>query len=160
MDSKEIIQQLNLTRHPEGGYYREVYRSKEKIQRENGTMKNAGTSIYYLLENDDKSHFHRVASDELWFFHQGEPLILFFITKEGNFETITLGNNLVIGELPQYVISAGSWFGAFLKNGNGFSLMSCVVTPGFDFSDFELAKKEELLQIYPHLRTEIELYCL
>lgn len=157
MDVKELIQKLQLKAHPEGGFYSETYRSTESIVTDSGKVRNTSTAIYYLLENEDKSHFHRIQSDELWFFHQGQPLEINVIIGT-QFKIILLGNDIEKGEVPQAIIPANSWFASSIKNATGFSLVSCTVAPGFDFEDFELASRENLIQEYPHLKTIIEKY--
>jgi predicted cupin superfamily sugar epimerase len=157
MDSKEIIQNLQLQPHPEGGFYRETYRSGQTLITDDGRTRNVSTAIYYLLENEDKSHFHRIQSDELWHFHQGKPMEIFMI-HEGQVIVATLGNDLAKGELPQIVLPAHRWFAARVKDSAGYSLVSCTVAPGFDFTDFELAKKETLIREFPHLKEVIEVF--
>lgn len=156
MNPEEIIANLNLQPHPEGGYYRETYRAEEEIALADGKKRNTSTGIYYLLKDGDKSHLHRLSSDEIWLFHQGEPLEIVMIHEDGRYEIETLGNQLEQNEIPQVVIKANVWFGARLKSGKGYALVSCIVAPGFDFEDFEMGKKEELLREFPHLRKEIE----
>ncbi len=160
MTAESIIERLNLIRHPEGGFYRETYRAERSITLDDGRIRSAGTAIYYLLKGTDKSHFHRVGSDELWLFHQGEPLEIHMITNEGTIETRVLGNRLDLNEEPQIAIPANVWFAACIKSGEGFSLVSCVVAPGFDFEDFELADKDELIKLYPNLESEIKEFSL
>ena len=156
MTAEIIIEKLKLASHPEGGLYRETYRAKNSITLDNDEKRNTSTAIYYLLKDTDKSHFHKVYSDELWFFHQGEPLEIFMITNDGKIEMKTLGNRLDLDEEPQVVIKANVWFAAWVKNEKGFTLVSCVVAPGFDFSDFELGDKNELIKLFPGIKTEIE----
>jgi predicted cupin superfamily sugar epimerase len=150
MTANEIITQLQLTAHPEGGYYTETYRSAESTLNKNGDQRNTCTAIYFLLKDDDISNLHRIQSDELWFFHQGDPLEIVFI-QDGKASSIVLGNNLQNGEVPQAMIPANVWFGSKLKSSNGYALVSCTVAPGFDFQDFELAERTQLLKVYPHL---------
>lgn len=157
MDVKELIDNLKLTVHPEGGYYRETYRSTESIITGNGKVRNISTVIYYLLENEKKSRFHRIQSDELWFFHQGQPLEISVIDG-GKLSIIHLGNEIGKGEVPQAIIPANCWFASSVKNLAGYSLVSCTVAPGFDFLDFELASREKLIQQYPNLKSIIEKY--
>ncbi|MEN6456062.1 MAG: cupin domain-containing protein [Prolixibacteraceae bacterium] len=157
MNTNEIIQHLQLLPHPEGGYYRETYRSTETLTTSEGKSRNISTAIYYLLENDDKSHFHRIRSDEIWHFHQKDPLEIFMISQE-EMVVKTLGNNFALGEVPQVVVPAGRWFAARVKNSSGYSLVSCTVAPGFDFTDFELATKENLIREFPHLKETIEIF--
>lgn len=155
MNSQKLVDILKLEPHPEGGYYKETYRCEETLTLKNGNVRNISTAIYYLLENENKSSFHRIKSDELWFFHQGEPLEIVFI-KEGKLHTIILGNSLEDGEVPQAMIEVNVWFAAKISEGTGYSLVSCTVAPGFDFSDFELAERKTLLQQYPDLKEVIE----
>ncbi|HTN44870.1 MAG TPA: cupin domain-containing protein [Flavipsychrobacter sp.] len=155
MASKDLINKLNLQPHPEGGYYRETYRSEQTLTVAEEKSRNVSTAIYYMLEDSDRSRFHRIQSDELWFFHQGEPLEIIFL-KDGEAHTIILGNDIAQGQLPQAKIEAHLWFGSRIKSGSGYSLVSCTVAPGFDFSDFEMADKVLLQQQYPHLKEVIE----
>jgi predicted cupin superfamily sugar epimerase len=155
MNGKEIVQRLGLLDHPEGGFYKETYRSLCSMKTEQDTTRNVCTAIYFLLENDNISLFHRIQSDELWFFHQGEPLEIVFI-KEGVLNTIILGNSFEKGEVPQAMIPAKTWFASGVKNRRGYSLVSCTVAPGFDFADFELASRENLLLEFPHLKEIIQ----
>ncbi len=155
MTSKELIDSLNLLPHPEGGYYKETYRSDETTVNKNGDLRNVCTAIHFLLENKDKSHFHRIQSDELWFFHLGQPLEIYYILGK-EIKTVTLGNNIQNGDALFCKIPANTWFASKLKHPEGFSLVSCTVAPGFDFADFELAKRDELTQEFPHLKIIID----
>lgn len=155
MNAKNIIEKLHLKPHPEGGFYSETYRSAETTLNSDGNKRSVCTAIYYLLENDDKSHFHRIKSDELWFFHQGEALEIVML-ENGEAKTILLGNKIDNGEISQVIIPAITWFAAKIKSGKGYSLVSCTVAPGFDFADFELAKREDLMQQYHQLKEMIE----
>ena len=152
--SEQIIKNLKLLPHPEGGYYKEMYRAEQKINLDNGKSRNVSTAIFYLLENEDKSRFHRIASDELWFFHQGNPLEILSI-QNGNLIKTVLGNNFEDGELLQAVIPAHTWFASRVKNSKGYALVSCTVAPGFDFADFELADRDKLINEFPDLITYI-----
>ncbi|MDO7849533.1 cupin domain-containing protein [Hymenobacter sp. M29] len=152
--AQDLIEQLHLQPHPEGGYYRETYRASLHTTAESGARRNVSTAIYYLLENNDRSHFHRIQSDELWFFHQGQPLEVLLL--EDGLTTFTLGHEVGRGEMPQAVVPAHTWFGARVKGGVGFSLVSCTVAPGFDFDDFELADRTRLIQEFPDQAAIIE----
>ena len=154
MNAKNLIQKLELQPHPEGGWYRETYRSAETMTNKNGEKRNVCTAIYFLLEGNDKSHFHRIQADETWFFHCGEPLEILLI-EGGNLRKVLLGNDILKGEVPQFVIPSRTWFAARIKTGTGFSLVSCTVAPGFEFLDFELGKREILLTHFPALSEEI-----
>ena len=155
MTAKRLIQTLQLQPHPEGGFYRETYRTEEKISTNNGKVRNIGTAIYFLLEDEDKSHFHRIQSDELWFFHQGEPMEIMMI-QDGKLHTTLLGNNIEQGEVPQLIIPANIWFAARVKDSKGYALVSCTVSPGFDFADFELANKKDLISEFPEYKSVID----
>jgi hypothetical protein len=155
MEAKSFIEQLNLIPHPEGGYFRETYRSKESTLNSDGEKRSQSTAIYFLLENENKSHFHRIKSDELWFFHQGQPIeILYF--ENAVLHTIQLGNDFQLGQVPQAVIPAHVWFASRLVGGKGYGLVSCTVAPGFDFLDFEMATKQNLLSEFPEYSEIIE----
>lgn len=155
MNGKEIVEKLGLQEHPEGGFYKETYRSNQTIETDKNVYRNISTAIYFLLENENKSLFHRIKSDELWFFHQGEALEIVFI-KEGVLNTIILGNNLENGEVVQATIPANTWFASSVKHLKGFSFVSCTVAPGFDFADFELANREDLINEFPNLKETIK----
>ena len=154
MTPKELIETLQLQPHPEGGWYRETYRSAETLVNNNGAKRNVCTAIYFLLEGKDKSHFHRIESDETWFFHSGETLEVLMI-EDGELMTVLLGNNLSKGEMPQFTVPARTWFAAKIKSGTGYSLISCTVAPGFDFADFELAERDKLSNDFSELKNVI-----
>jgi uncharacterized protein len=148
------IQHLNLLPHPEGGFYNEVYRSTADVPQQSlphGFKGNRRlcTSIYYLLRSQDLSKFHRLKSDELWYFHYGSSLKIIMIDPEGNKHTKILGTNAEKAERLQVDITAGTIFGAMVNDDDSYSLVSCVVTPGFEFMDFELFEQEELMQAFP-----------
>jgi uncharacterized protein len=152
------ISHLNMTPHPEGGFYKEVFRSRIEIRRkESSEEKQACTSIYYLLQGADYSGFHRLASDEIWYYHKGEPLLIYELTVSGLLKTHEL-SDLETGDLS-VVIESGSWFAAGIPSGERFSLVSCAVAPAFDFKEFEMADKDKLRQIFPQHATVIERFC-
>jgi uncharacterized protein len=157
MNAQDIINKLEMLPHPEGGYYKETYRSEEQTINKEGNKRNTSTAIYFLLENNNISRFHRIKSDELWFFHQGNAIEIVSI-KNNKLVSITLGNDIDKGEVPQAVIPANVWFASSVKDGQGFGLVSCTVAPGFDFADFEMAKQDELLQEYPMFESVIKKY--
>ncbi|MGE0018286.1 MAG: cupin domain-containing protein [Draconibacterium sp.] len=154
MKARQLIEKLELLPHPEGGWYRETYRSAETITNKNGAKRNVCTAIYFLLEGKNKSHFHRIESDETWFFHSGETLEILMI-YENQLKTIRLGNNILKGEIPQFTVPSKTWFAARIETGTGYSLVSCTVAPGFDFADFELAEQEKLSNDFPELKDVI-----
>ena len=151
MEAESIIRHLKMEPHPEGGYYNETYRSTSLTVNSEGNSRSQSTAIYFLLENQNKSHFHRIKSDELWFFHQGEPLEILSI-ENGILKRTILGNDFLAGQQAQAMIPANTWFGSRLLQGKGFGLVSCTVSPGFDFQDFEMAKKENLVLEFPDLK--------
>lgn len=148
------IKKLRLTSHVEGGAFRETYRSEMKFPKEdlpkdfNGD-RNVSTAIYFLLKHGQISALHKIASDELWHFYDGDALCIYEITVEGELKKHLLGKNLENGEFFQCLIKAGSWFGSRCEVENSFSLVGCTVAPGFDFEDFVLAKRKELAEEYP-----------
>ncbi len=151
---QSLVTQLGLLPHPEGGYYKEVYRSEEVIPASALAEKYEGernccTSIYFMLTSTAFSAFHRIAQDEIWHFYQGAPIDLHLLSPEGEHTLIKLGHNFLAGEVPQAVVPAGYWFGAEVAGENNFSLVGCTVSPGFDFRDFELAERETLTQAFP-----------
>jgi uncharacterized protein len=155
MKPKDIIKLLYLIPHPEGGHYKEIYRSRELCTNDDGNTRNVCTAIHYLLENKDRSNFHRIKSDECWFFHQGQPLVIYYL-HQGNLFTITLGHDIAKGEVPYFRVPANTWFASKVKTGTGYSLVSCTVAPGFDFMDFELAARIKLTLEYPQLEAVIK----
>ena len=133
----EIIEALGLTPHPEGGWYRETWRAPA----EPGTRA-GGTAIHFLLEAGQTSHWHKVDAAEIWLFHAGDPLRLSLATSvDGPVSSIVLGSDVLAGHQVQHVIAPGEWQAAEPSpvGPAGYSLVSCVVVPGFDFSGFTLA---------------------
>ncbi len=149
---QNLVNKFNLNRHVEGGYYSEYYRSNEKIEvvREDANqIRNSSTSIYFLLEGEDVSCWHKLSSDEIWYFHCGSPLNVYIINPLNNeIEEHTLGNPLENEiYMPSLVINSNQWFAASVKTKDSFSFVSCSVTPGFDFKDFKIANKDDLKDI-------------
>lgn len=150
MNSKELAESLELLPHPEGGYYRETYRSGTSITiPESGDKRQLATAIYFLIENTNFSAFHKIKSDETWHFYEGDTLEVIEIDLSGQLIITKVGKNIKEGEVFQYTVKANHWFGSRVKAGGGFSLVGCTVAPGFDFRDFELAKRDELTRLYP-----------
>ncbi|MDZ7764972.1 MAG: cupin domain-containing protein [Melioribacteraceae bacterium] len=151
---KSIIEKLSLQPHPEGGYFREVYRSTDEIKKHGlpdryKTNRNSGTSIYYMLEGEQFSSFHKLKSDETWHFYLGSPIILHLISREGEYSKIVLGQKILEDELHQFTIINGTWFAAEVKDKKSYSLVGCTVYPGFDFEDFEMGDRFELINKFP-----------
>ncbi|OCX53169.1 hypothetical protein BEL04_02325 [Mucilaginibacter sp. PPCGB 2223] len=152
------IAKLKLQPHPEGGYYKEVYRSENQVLRPSSPdLKQACTSIYYLLEDDDYSGFHRLKSDELWYFHKGASLHIHVIDEQGNYLVHELSDEPT-GSLS-VALKGGQWFASQIPSKTGYVLMSCVVAPGFEFSEFEMAKTDDLLAAYPQHASIISQLC-
>lgn len=141
----ELIEHFNLQAHPEGGYYSEEYRSEITLE---NTERQLMTSIYFLLPSEHVSHFHRIKSDELWFFHEGSPISVHTLDENGHTENL-VGNNFIKGENPQFLVKANTVFGSCVNDANSYSFVSCVVSPGFDFRDHEMFTSGELLVDYP-----------
>jgi uncharacterized protein len=152
-DSAFWIEQLQLLPHPEGGAFREVYRSGLKIPKKDLPEGFAGqrsicTSIYFLLRQGEISAFHRIASDEIWHFYAGSTLTVYEIVPEtGRLIKHHLGPGCLKAEVFQTTIPAGSWFAA--KCEQEYSLVGCTVSPGFDFEDFELGERKKLITAFP-----------
>ena len=139
----ELIQQLELQPHPEGGHYRETYRARQQVDTPRGPRP-ASTAILFLLAAGQCSRWHRIASDEAWHHHGGSSLVIYELCPAGRVRRSGLGLNLASGERPQHVVPAGSWFAAEPVGESAWSLVSCTVAPGFDFADFELATPASL----------------
>jgi predicted cupin superfamily sugar epimerase len=161
---KQLIQQFNLIPHPEGGYYKETYRSAETIlqsalpERFSGE-RNFSTAIYFLLEKGNFSAFHKIQSDECWHFYTGDELNIYVLYLTGELEIIHLGNDITNGQTFQFVVPAGCWFASEPAKDSAFSFVGCTVAPGFDFADFEMAKADELIQLFPQHETIIKRLC-
>jgi len=158
---KDLIELYGLQPHPEGGYFKETYRASETVVRTAlperfGGDRNFSTAIYFLLPEGSKSHLHRIKSDEVWHFYLGGPLTLVQISPEGKVEKIILGQDVKNGHKVQHVVPRGYWFGASPNKGARFSFVGCTVAPGFDFEDFEMGKREELLRQFPDSADVIE----
>ncbi len=153
------IKNLSLLPHPEGGYYKEVYRAGETINSNVLPTRFTGdrvfsTSIYFLLVEGNFSAFHRIKSDEIWHFHDGYPINIYVIGNNGRLEIHTLGIQPHKGHFPQITIPANLWFAS--ESTGKYSLAGCSVSPGFDFCDFELADRDTLLNLYGEHRSVIE----
>jgi uncharacterized protein len=155
------IDKLGLIAHPEGGYYRETYRSGLSLAREALPAQFTGprlvsTAIYFLLEGENFSAFHRLRSDELWHFYVGDPIVVHVIDPDGIYSEIAIGSDPDAGQRFQAVVKAGCWFASRLSKPESFALAGCTVAPGFDFEDFDLGKRSELIRRFPQHQTLIE----
>jgi uncharacterized protein len=145
MNAAHYIKSLSLLPHPEGGYYKETYRSEESIElKKFGGKRNYSTAIYFLMEEGNFSALHKIKSDELWHFYEGGVLEIIEIDPGGKLKITELGKTNF-----QHCVKAGHWFGSRVKRGGNFSLVGCTVAPGFDFADFEMAQKGKLVEIFP-----------
>jgi predicted cupin superfamily sugar epimerase len=152
-----IAKRLKLQPHPEGGRYREVWRSDATVTTADGRSRPALTTIYYLLEAEEFSAFHRVRSDEVWHLYSGGPVELMLIDPEsGKVSKRKLGLDIALGEEPQVVVPAGWWQAAIPASGAAYALCGCTVGPGFDFEDFELADAKGLVRQFPKAKAVIE----
>ncbi len=155
------IDRLELRRHPEGGWFRETYRSDETVNRAALPPRFSGdrafsTAIYFLLDGDEFSALHRIEQDEVFHFYDGGGLTLHQIDSDGRYAAVRLGRNLAAGELPQAVVKAGFLFGATVTQAGSFALVGCTVAPGFDFADFALPGRDELCRQFSEHRPLIE----
>lgn len=151
---QQLIDHYQLQPHPEGGWYKETYKSSEAISANALPARFSGnrsfsTAIYFLLEEGNFSAFHKIKSDECWHFYAGDPLEVFVINLDGTLSIIRLGSNIVNGELFQFVVPANCWFASRPAPGSSFCFVGCTVAPGFDFADFELAVANDLTATYP-----------
>lgn len=157
--AQSYIQALQLQPHPEGGFFSESYRSAQTMALSapgGGTQqRNVCTAIYFLLEAGNFSAFHRIQSDEIWHFYAGQALEVLELLPDGQLCCTRLGSDILRGEIPQYVVPANTWFASRVAEGGTFSLVGCTVAPGFDFADFRLARRQELLEIFPQHRQVI-----
>jgi predicted cupin superfamily sugar epimerase len=150
----KFIREYRLQPHPEGGWYKETYKSSEQISSHALPVRFGGdrpysTAIYFLLEQGNFSSFHRIKSDECWHFYTGGPLQIFEIAEDGNLQVITLGNDVSKGHRFQYIVRASRWFASRPAPESEFCFVGCTVSPGFDFADFELADSAALSALYP-----------
>jgi len=148
-----LVNDLQLLPHPEGGFYREMYRSPTIVNGDGLVHKSAYTSIYYLLSGNDFSSWHRIKSDETWYFHSGCDVIIYFFDQNKALQTIHLGMD---SKCLQATIPANTWFAAKPVNENSFCLVSCAVAPGFEFADFEIGKRHYLLSQFGNSKGNIQ----
>jgi predicted cupin superfamily sugar epimerase len=159
--AKQWITSLSLEPHPEGGFYSLFYESSNTIHT-NGGPRPSATAIHYLLEKGDFSSWHRIKYDEIWFFHSGAPLTVHQIYPDGRLLSTTLSHKHNIS----LTVKGGAWFCSELLTtetentaDNQYSLVSCVVTPGFDFEDFEMGSVKALIDLYPQHENIIYRLC-
>ncbi|MEP3209701.1 MAG: cupin domain-containing protein [Maribacter sp.] len=158
---ENLIAELRLKPHPEGGYFRETYRSKEEIPREvldakYSGSRNVSTCIYFLLTSYNFSAFHKINQDEIWHFYDGSPIRLHIISEAGVYANQLIGIDIQNGQVPQFVVKGGSWFAAEVAFPNAYSFIGCTVAPGFSFEDFTLGTSAELIHMFPKNKDVIE----
>jgi len=163
--TQALVELLELSPHPEGGYFRETFRATQRVQRAaDGSLtahdRAASTAIYFLLPADTYSAWHRVLSDEVWHHYDGAPAELHMIDLTGAHSAVLLGRNFARGERPQRVVPAG-WLQAARPAAPppgepGHVLCGCTVSPGFEFTDFEMPSREDLHDRFPHLGSIID----
>lgn len=143
-NAEYYIEKLEMSPHVEGGYFKESFLSNDEVRKD----RKLWSSIYFLLRTGEVSNFHRLKSDELWYYHDGEALTIYMITPDGDLIIKQLGINIENGEVPQVLVPKGHIFGSAMNN-EGFSLVGCMVAPAFEYEDFELFEREYLLNLYP-----------
>jgi len=140
------IDQYALQAHPEGGHFIETIASEEMITPIGRASRPLYSSILFMLSDQEVSHFHRLMSDEIWIFQDGNPLSVVTIDPQGKLDIIRLGKGK--DEVLQAVVKAGMIFGSCVSDG-GSALVGCIVSPGFLYEEFTLFSKTELLKSYP-----------
>jgi predicted cupin superfamily sugar epimerase len=159
MTADEIIQLLNLEKHPnEGGYFRETYRCRAAIDTSdlppgytaaNARDRSLGTAIYYLITPDSFSALHRLPGDEIFHHYLGDAVEMLMLYEDGHGEVVRIGKDLAAGESPQVVVPGGTWQGSRLVPGGAFALLGCTMAPGFDYADYAHACRDELIEKFP-----------
>lgn len=153
-EAERLIAAYRLKPHPEGGWYRETYRSAERVTTSRGMVRSATTSIYFLLTSAGFSAFHRLSSDETWHFYRGDPVTVEIIAASGVHESRPIGGD----DSLQTTIVAGAHFAAHVDTPDGYAFVGCDVAPGFEFADFHLTTRSMLTAAYPHLAPLIARY--
>jgi uncharacterized protein len=150
-NSDNLISLLSLMPHPEGGHFKETYRSHHRVSREgDSASRSASTAIYYLLRGRERSTWHRIRSDEMWHFYEGVPLRIYVLEPEGRLSVLRLGHPLRHeGADFQALVPAGRWFAAECEDSQGYSLVGCTVAPGFEFEEFEIGDASFLKKDWP-----------
>lgn len=148
--AEKIIEALGLEPHPEGGFFRETYRHERAVG-----DRSLCTAIYYLVTAESPSRMHRVASDEIWHFYAGDELEMLQLGND-RAQAIAIGSDVAAGQRPQVVVPAGVWQGARVKPGGRYALVGATVSPGFDYRDFEIGDREDLVAKYPQRASLIE----
>ncbi|MCA8383555.1 cupin domain-containing protein [Burkholderia cenocepacia] len=154
-ESREFwMEKLGLEPHPEGGYFRYVFGSDIYRKTASGAERKNYSGIYFMVTHDSPSHFHQMISDEIWYYHSGDPLTMHVIDETGAYRTVRLGPHVEHGEVLSVVMRGGWIFGASVDSGD-YTLVSCAVVPGFDDADYRILTQSELLGKYPQYRDAI-----
>ncbi|MFP5041486.1 cupin domain-containing protein [Parasediminibacterium sp. JCM 36343] len=161
---QNLVTQYQMLPHPEGGYYKETYRSSGRFEQETRRKdfpegRSYSTAIYFLLEQGQFSAFHRIKSDECWHFYGGGALHIYIVYPNAVLEVIKLSSNMLSGEVFQAVVPANCWFASEPAPNSSFSFVGCTVSPGFEFADFELAEAAKLCAEYPEHAQIISRLC-
>jgi predicted cupin superfamily sugar epimerase len=156
-DARDLIAALRLEPHPEGGFYRETFRSPLLVEKRPGVMRSASTAIYFLLPAGAFSAWHKVTSDEAWHHYLGDPVDLHWLDEKTGHQRVRLGGDVRSAEVPQHVVRAGVYQAAAAV-GTGYALCGCTVAPGFDFADFSMPSRSELAAAFPAHRAIIEAF--
>ena len=155
---KGLVDRLELKPHPEGGFYKQTYRDDGLVESYRGIDLDkphaSSTAIYFLMTEGNFSALHRLKQDEVWHFYEGSALSVHIIKTDGTHQEIRIGRDLKAGEVYQAVVKRGDIFGSCVDS--GYALVGCTVAPGFEFEDFELLQKADLIQAYPMHRELIE----
>jgi predicted cupin superfamily sugar epimerase len=152
--ARALVTTLGLEPHPEGGFFRETFRAPLIVAAPQGARA-ASTAIYFLLPAGSFSALHRVRSDEVWHHYDGDPVEIYTLHDDGSHQLARLGRDLSRGERPQVVVPAGVWQAA-VPVGSTFALCGCTVAPGFDFADFEMPVRADLIATFPEVRELVE----
>lgn len=145
--AQKVVDELDLEPHPEGGAFREIYRSELTCKNTDGEERNVCTAIYFLVEAGNVTKWHKVLNDEVWHYYKGETLVLELISPDGELSRYRIGNRIEKDEIPQLVIPAHTWQRAYTTG--DYTLVGCTVSPGFDFEDYEEISKEDLANKFP-----------
>jgi uncharacterized protein len=150
-----LAKKLGLEKHPEGGYFKQTYRSDMMAAIEGfDGPRNISTAIYYMLAGTQFSAFHRLRSDEIWHHHAGGSITLYAIDRDGKLSKTKIGRE----GPPQAIMKAGTWLAAAVNSKKSYGLLGCTMSPGFDYRDWELGERDVLVGMYPHHKKIIERY--
>ncbi|MDP2699666.1 MAG: cupin domain-containing protein [Thalassospira sp.] len=153
----DLISQLRLQPHPEGGYFAETFRAVETTNPGGryAADRATGTAIYYLLTPDTFSGMHILTSDEIFHFYLGDAVEQLLLFADGRHQIVEIGTDIAAGQRPQQIVPKNVWQGARLKPGGAFALLGCTVAPGFDFADFAMGKRADLQARWPAASSQI-----